>query len=112
MIFGLAVFLLVGITATFWTERVRNYWIRQCDRRPDQLHWRLVGRRVRNPSYSIELRLIGILCLGTVLIVCMGIYSVMVVAKRPNQSMKPTAPFRNESIALATTPCRGLSLSR
>ncbi len=29
-----------------------------------------------------------------------------------NQSMKPTAPFRNESSVFATTPCRGLSLSR
>ena len=27
----------------------------------------------------------------------------------PNQSMKPTAPFRNSSSVFATTPCRGLS---
>src|SRR5207302_10844507 len=32
--------------------------------------------------------------------------------KRPNQSMKPTAPLRNKSNVFATTPCRGLSLSR
>jgi hypothetical protein len=31
---------------------------------------------------------------------------------RSNQSMKPTAPFRNKSNVSATTPCRGLSLSR
>jgi len=30
----------------------------------------------------------------------------------PNQSMKPTAPFRIKSSLHATTPCRGLSLSR
>jgi hypothetical protein len=30
----------------------------------------------------------------------------------PNQSMKPTAPRRNKSSVFATTPCRGLSLSR
>src|SRR5439155_1606049 len=30
----------------------------------------------------------------------------------PNQSMKPTAPFRCKSSVFATTPCRGLSLSR
>jgi hypothetical protein len=30
----------------------------------------------------------------------------------PNQSMKRTAPWRNEFSLLATTPCRGLSLSR
>ena len=29
-----------------------------------------------------------------------------------NQSMKPTAPFRNNFSVFATTPCRGLSLSR
>jgi hypothetical protein len=30
----------------------------------------------------------------------------------PNQSMKPTAPLRDNFSVLATTPCRGLSLSR
>ena len=30
----------------------------------------------------------------------------------PNQSMKPTAPLRNEFSVFATTPCRGLSLFR
>jgi hypothetical protein len=29
-----------------------------------------------------------------------------------NPSMNPTAPFRNDFSVLATTPCRGLSLSR
>jgi hypothetical protein len=29
-----------------------------------------------------------------------------------SESMKPTAPLRNESSVFATTPCRGLSLSR
>jgi hypothetical protein len=32
--------------------------------------------------------------------------------ERPNQSMKPTAPPRNNFSVFATTPCRGLSLSR
>jgi hypothetical protein len=31
---------------------------------------------------------------------------------RPNQSMKPTARHRNAFSLIATTPCRGLSLSR
>ena len=31
---------------------------------------------------------------------------------RPNQSMKPTAPLRYDLSVFATTPCRGLSLSR
>jgi hypothetical protein len=30
----------------------------------------------------------------------------------PNQSMKPTAPFRNNFSVFATAPCPGLSLSR
>jgi hypothetical protein len=30
----------------------------------------------------------------------------------PNQTMKPTAPLRGNFSELATTPCRGLSLSR
>jgi uncharacterized membrane protein YphA (DoxX/SURF4 family) len=33
-------------------------------------------------------------------------------AMRPNQSMKPTAPLQNKFSVFATTPCRGLSLSR
>ena len=32
--------------------------------------------------------------------------------KASNQSMKPTAPLRNNFSVFATTPCRGLSLSR
>jgi hypothetical protein len=32
--------------------------------------------------------------------------------KVSNQSMKPTAPLRNKFSVIATTPCRGLSLSR
>jgi hypothetical protein len=31
---------------------------------------------------------------------------------KPNQSMKPTAPWRYNLSVFATTPCRGLSLSR
>ena len=34
------------------------------------------------------------------------------VTKSSNQSMKPTAPCRNKFSVFATTPCRGLSLSR
>src|SRR4029453_13774073 len=30
----------------------------------------------------------------------------------PDKAMKPTAPFRTKSRVFATTPCRGLSLSR
>jgi hypothetical protein len=30
----------------------------------------------------------------------------------PNQSMKPTAPLRNNFSVIATDPARGLSLSR
>jgi hypothetical protein len=37
-------------------------------------------------------------------------FSVVVPAS--NQSMKPTAPDRNAFSVFATTPCRGLSLSR
>ncbi len=32
--------------------------------------------------------------------------------RMPNQTMKPTAPLRNKFGVFATTPCRGLSLSR
>jgi len=37
---------------------------------------------------------------------------ILFLQKRSNQSMKPTAPSRRKSSVLATTPCRGLSLSR
>jgi hypothetical protein len=37
---------------------------------------------------------------------------VGVVTLASNQSMKPTAPLRGKLSVFATTPCRGLSLSR
>ena len=39
-------------------------------------------------------------------------WSVIIPRMHPNQLMKPTAPFRSKFSVLATTPCRGLSLSR
>jgi len=36
----------------------------------------------------------------------------VMAAEKPNQSMKPTAPFRNKLSVFATDPARGLSLSR
>jgi hypothetical protein len=71
-IIAMLVFLGFGVAATFYTERLRTYWIRQCERHPDEIHWRIVGRRVRSDWYSIELRLIGILCLGTVILFVWG----------------------------------------
>jgi hypothetical protein len=41
-----------------------------------------------------------------------GGYLLRRCPKSPNQSMKPTTPFRNTSSMIATTPCRSLSLSR
>jgi hypothetical protein len=38
--------------------------------------------------------------------------SLLGIAQAPNQSMKPTAPWRDNFSMFATTPCRGLSLSR
>src|SRR5260370_30571815 len=38
--------------------------------------------------------------------------SVVLPRFTPNQSMKPTAPLRRNFGVFATTPCRGLSLSR
>jgi len=40
------------------------------------------------------------------------VISIRRLHKASNQSMKPTAPFRNNLNIIATTPCRGLSLSR
>jgi|ERR1041385_1687237 hypothetical protein len=36
----------------------------------------------------------------------------MMFDQKSNQAMKPTAPRRNKYSVFATTPCRGLSLSR
>jgi hypothetical protein len=36
----------------------------------------------------------------------------LAIKMRSNQSMKPTAPLRDNLILFATTPCRGLSFSR
>jgi hypothetical protein len=37
---------------------------------------------------------------------------ILFLQKRSNQTMKPTAPLRDAPRVFATTPCRGLSLSR
>lgn len=60
---AMLVFLGVGVAATFYTERFRSYWIRRCQQHPGQLHWDLIVRRVRQPSYSFELRVVGIISL-------------------------------------------------
>jgi len=64
---GMSIFFVFGVVLTFWTERLQSYWIRQADKHPDSLRWRIVGCRVRSPWYSVELRLYGFLCLGTAL---------------------------------------------
>ena len=73
LIFTVTFFGAIGVAATFFTDRLRAYWIRQSERHPEEFHWRLVGRRVRKPWYSIELRLIGLLSLGTVLLILWGL---------------------------------------
>jgi hypothetical protein len=42
----------------------------------------------------------------------LGLYLDGVACEPSNQSMKPTAPWRYNFSVFATTPCRGLSLSR
>jgi hypothetical protein len=69
---AMLVFLGVGVAATFYTERLRTHWIRKSEQRPDEIYWRIVGRRVRRAGYSVELRLIGIICLGTVALMMWG----------------------------------------
>jgi hypothetical protein len=66
------VFLVVGVAATFYTQRLRTHWIRKSEQRPDEIYWRIVGRRVRREGYSVELRLIGIMCLGTAALMMWG----------------------------------------
>jgi len=61
---ALLFFLVLGVVATFWTEPFRSYWIRQSERHPGEFHWELIGRRVRRPSYSLELRFVGIISLA------------------------------------------------
>ena len=60
---ALACFLLLGLAATFWTERFRSYSIRRCEQHPGEFHWEFIARRVRRPSYSLELRFVGIISL-------------------------------------------------
>ena len=69
---AMLVFFVVGVAATFYTERLRTHWIRKSEERPDEIYWRIVGRRVRREGYVVELRLIGIICLGTVLLMLWG----------------------------------------
>src|SRR6266446_6668200 len=45
-------------------------------------------------------------------IVWAAFYTSHMRHSEPNQSMKPTAPLQNKFSVFATTPCRGLSLSR
>ena len=64
LIIVLACFLVLGVAATFWTERFRSYWIRRCEQHPGQFHWQIIARRVQRPSYSFELRVVGIISLS------------------------------------------------
>jgi hypothetical protein len=57
-------FVVLGLIATFWTRRLREFLIRPCDRHPEAIHWRLTSRRVQSDWYAVELRLIGIVCLA------------------------------------------------
>ena len=66
------VFLVSGVAATFFTERLRTHWIRKSEQRPDEIYWRIVGRRVRREGFSVELRLSGIMCFGTVAFMMWG----------------------------------------
>jgi hypothetical protein len=66
-------FLIVGLATTFWTRRLQAYWIRQCDRHPDAILWRIAGRRVRKDSYRIELRVIGIVCVAAIANIWWGV---------------------------------------
>jgi hypothetical protein len=63
LIVALAFFLVLGLTATFWTERFRSYWIRRCEQHPGELHWQIIARRVQRTSDSFELRVVGIISL-------------------------------------------------
>jgi hypothetical protein len=63
-ILALLFFLVLGVVATFWTEPFRSYWIRQSERHSGEFHWELIGRRVRRPEYSRELRFVGIVSLA------------------------------------------------
>jgi hypothetical protein len=69
---AILVFLAVGVAATFYTDRLRAHWIRKSEQRPDEIYWRIVGRRVRRDGFSVELRLSGIMCLGTVALMMWG----------------------------------------
>jgi hypothetical protein len=44
--------------------------------------------------------------------IMLGNFSTDTSRNKPNQSMNPTAPLRNNFSVVATTPCRGLSPSR
>ena len=66
-------------------------------------HWRVYTR------CNLKTKTIQILCWN--LLPKVGSFSSQ-PRMQPNQSMKPTAPFRNAFSVFATTPARGLSLSR
>jgi len=69
---AMIVFLVFGVAGTFYTERLRTDWIRKSKQRPDEIHWRIVGRRVRRKGFSAESRLSGIMSLGTPALIMWG----------------------------------------
>jgi hypothetical protein len=60
-------FLITGILGTVWPKRVRDFTISACEsgRWGFWIGRSIILRRVKKPGYLIELRIIGIGCLCT-----------------------------------------------
>ena len=108
---GTLLFLGFGLFVTVYARRLQQNSIQWRERHPVIARFNLFRRRIYRPSYLLELRYTDVpdRCSLLLHIAC---WPMMQPHNRSNQSMKPTAPFRNEFSVFATAPCRGLSLSR
>ena len=66
-LFAFLVFLTIGMLLTGWPKRVRQFTINACEsgRWGFWIGRNIILRRVKKPGYLIELRVMGIVCLCT-----------------------------------------------
>ena len=110
---GTLIFLGFGVYATVWARRIQQHAIQWHERHPELARFNLFRRRIYRPAYLFELRVRYSLVPRWCPLLLGNVRRQMKLRdNRPNQSMKPTAPLRNNLSPFATAPCRGLSSSR
>jgi hypothetical protein len=69
-------FIVIGIACAFFARRIQGYYLRSCERWSPIFKWYPPRKYVESRSYVWQLRLLGILILGT------GLYFLLDLIQR------------------------------